>query len=63
VPRDPDGPERRQSYCPDCGERGKPSTVTFLAKLRIITYKCDNCGSEWIIQTEAGSAFTNNEPT
>jgi predicted RNA-binding Zn-ribbon protein involved in translation (DUF1610 family) len=49
--------ERRQSYCPDCGTRGEPSTVSFTPATRTITYKCRACGLEWIIRTVPANAL------
>lgn len=43
--------ERRKSYCPECGTRGNPTTVTFGTDARTISYKCSNCGQEWLIHT------------
>jgi DNA-directed RNA polymerase subunit RPC12/RpoP len=43
--------ERRKSYCPECGTRGNPTTVTFGSESRTISYKCSTCGVEWLAQT------------
>jgi hypothetical protein len=42
--------ERRNSYCPECAiHRGQPTTVTFGHDERITTYKCPECGLEWLV--------------
>lgn len=61
VPREASDGERRQSYCPECGERGSPATVSFGPKGRVISYKCPACGQEWLVQTESPPAVSDRE--
>ncbi len=43
--------ERRKSYCPQCNTRGNPTSVSFGAEARTYSYKCSECGQEWLIHT------------
>jgi hypothetical protein len=57
--RPPDG-ERRNSYCPRCGVRGEPTTVSFSRTTpitRTITYMCRTCGIEWIARIAVRDAL------
>lgn len=49
--------ERRSSYCPNCIDtRGEVTTVTFGAVVRTISYKCRECGQEWLVQAPVTAA-------
>ena len=43
--------ERRKSFCPQCGNRGNPTSVSFGAETRTYSYKCSECGLEWLVHT------------
>jgi hypothetical protein len=46
------------SYCPRCGTRGNPTSVSFNVSTRITSFKCvdADCGAEWIVQMPAAPA-------
>jgi hypothetical protein len=46
-------PDRRQSYCPNCGTRATPTAVALQPMLRVTTYGCGTCQHEWRVQRMA----------
>jgi len=52
----PSNDERRQSYCPGCATRVNPFSVSFGARTRVITYRCEQCRREWEVRTPAPTA-------
>ena len=60
----PSDGERRNSYCPQCGVRGEPTTVSFSRTApvtRTITYKCAACAIEWIARIAPADALTGED--
>jgi predicted RNA-binding Zn-ribbon protein involved in translation (DUF1610 family) len=44
--------ERRQSYCPECYDvRAEVTTVSHHIDHRTFTYKCPQCGTEFVVTT------------
>jgi predicted RNA-binding Zn-ribbon protein involved in translation (DUF1610 family) len=64
MPWRPSDGERRNSYCSQCGKRGEPTTVSFsrtVPPTRTITYKCLDCGIEWIARIAPCDALAGEE--